>query len=282
MKQPLTVIVPVRNERLNIGACLASFHAIADEIIVADSGSDDETLEIAADFDKVRIIERDYITSGDFKNWAIPQARHEWVLIVDADERVTRPLASEIQLELSRGTVKDGYWIRRENHFLGHRLRWGDARTDRVLRLFRRDRGRYEGPSDHGEIRIPGGQIGTLKAPFQHFSVWSYDQLLRKYDRYTSLQARQWQQQRRDTSTFKLLVRPALRFLREYLLQGGFLDGKPGIQQAWLAAFYSFTKQARLWELNHGLPQPGEAADELPMRPETVLFSAPPTMRRAA
>lgn len=256
MKQPLTVIVPVKNERLNIAACIASVHAIADEIIVADSGSTDDTREIAMRYRKVRVIEREYITSGDFKNWAIPQASNEWVLIIDADERVTPALADEIQLELSRGTTLDGYWIRRDNHFLGHRMYFGDARTDRVLRLFRKQRGYYEGPSDHGEVQIPSGRIGQLKSPFLHYSIWNYDQLFRKHERYTKLQAEQWKAANKDTSYFRLLVRPAFRFLREYLLQGGILDGKVGLQQAWLAAFYSFTKQARLWELNHGHEQP--------------------------
>lgn len=283
MKQPLTVIVPVLNERSNIADCIASFHAIADEIIVADSGSTDGTIEIAGRFTKVRVIEREYITSGDFKNWAIPQASHEWVLIVDADERVTPELASEIQLELSRGTTNDGFWIRRENHFLGHRMYFGDARTDRVLRLFRKQRGRYRGPSDHGEVHIADGRVGQLKAAFSHHSIWSYDQLFRKHERYTKLQAAQWYAARKNTSYFNLLVRPAFRFFREFLLQGGILDGKVGLQQAWLAAFYSFTKQARLWEHNHALPQPrpGEHP-ELQLPERTTHQSSSHGGRRAA
>lgn len=255
MKQPLTVIVPCKNEQLNIRACIESFFPIADEILIADSGSTDQTMEIAKEFDKVRIIEREYITSGDFKNWAIPQAKHEWVLIVDADERVKPALATEISMELSRGPEFDGYWIFRENHFMGHRLRYGDARSDGVLRLFHRDRGRYEGPSDHGEIRVSTGKVGRLREKFTHFSMWNHDQLYEKNNRYTSLQARQWAEQGRDTSYFNLLIRPMWRFFREYILQRSILDGKPGIQTAWIAAFYSFDKQARLWAINHGLEQ---------------------------
>ena len=89
----------------------------------------------------------------------------------------------------------------------------------------------------------------------QHFSVWEYDQYFEKANRYTTLQAQQWKEQGRDTSSFKLLVRPAFRFFREYILQGAIFDGKAGIQTAWLAAFYSFSKQARLWELKHGRQQ---------------------------
>ena len=127
---------------MNIRPCIESFHRLADEILIADSGSSDNTKEIALEFEKVRVIEREYITSGDFKNWAIPQAKHEWVLIVDADERVTSELAAEIDMELRRGPLEDGYWINRDNYFMGHPLRYGDARSDGVLRLFHRDRGR--------------------------------------------------------------------------------------------------------------------------------------------
>ncbi len=255
MKQPLTVIVPCKNEQLNIRACIESFASIADEILIADSGSTDLTMEIAREYAKVRVIEREYVTSGDFKNWAIPQARHDWVLIVDADERIKPELANEIVMELSRGPSFDGYWIYRENHFMGHRLKYGDARSDRVLRLFRRDRGRYAGPSDHGEVHISSGSVGRLREKMTHFSVWDYDQLYEKYHRYTCLQAHQWSQQQKDTSYFKLLIRPMWRFFREYILQRSILDGKAGIQTAWIAAFYSFNKQARLWTINHGRHQ---------------------------
>ncbi len=275
MKRPLTVIVPCKNERLNVVACIESFWSLASEILIADSGSTDETMDLALCFSKVRLIEREYVTSGDFKNWAIPQARHEWVLLVDADERITPELAEEIQLVLSRGPEFDGYWIDRDNYFMGHALRWGDARTDRVLRLFRRDRARYTGPSDHGEIEISSGRVGALRQSMKHWSVWSYDQLDAKLARYTSLQAVQWHEAGKDTSYFQLLVRPFFRFFREYILQLGILDGKVGLQQAWNAAFYSYAKQARLWELNHALPQPGS-------RPEDWKMLIPSDDRRAA
>ena len=275
MQNPLTIIVPCKNERLNIVSCIESFVNLADEILIADSGSVDETMKLASRFDKVRVIQREYITSGDFKNWAIPQASHNWILLVDADERITPQLANEIRSELSRGPEFDGYWIDRSNHFLGHPLSWGDARTDRVLRFFRRDLGRYEGPSDHGEVQIASGKIGRLREPMIHYSNWSYADLFTRLDRYTWLQARQWHDEGRDTSYFQLFVRPFFRFFREYILQMGILDGKIGLQQAWIAAFYSFTKQARLWELNHAIAQPGTEGEET----ETV---SPHSENRAA
>ena len=255
MKQPLSVIVPCKNESRNIGACIESFYSIADEIVIADSGSTDDTLLIAATYDKVRIIEREYRTSGDFKNWAIPQATHAWILIVDADERIKSDLADEIVEVLTAGPKHDGYWIFRENHFLGHRLKFGDARRDSVLRLFHRDKGRYEGPSDHGEVIISTGKVGRMRSKMAHYTIWDYDQLFYKYRRYTTLQAQQWDEKGVDTSYFKLLVRPAFRFFREFILQGSILDGKAGLQTAWMAAFYSFSKQARLFERKHGIDQ---------------------------
>jgi len=207
-------------------------------------------------FPNTRIIEREYVTAGDFKNWAIPQAQHPWILVVDADERVTPELAREIQAELIRGPRCDGYYIYRQNHFLGHAEYHGDAGTDHVMRFFHRDRSRYIGPSDHGEVELFTGKDGYLRHKLLHYSAWKYDDVMRKFDRYTKLQAQQWQADGRDTSYFKLLVRPAFRFFREYILHRGFLDGKVGLQQAWLAAFYVFLKQGRLWELNHARPQP--------------------------
>lgn len=262
MKQPITVIVPCKNEALNIQACLDSVVSLADEILIADSGSKDGTLERVARYPKARVIQRDYVNSGDFKNWAIPQATHPWILLLDADERATPQLCDEIRLTLSRGPEFDGYLIRRINHFMGHRLRFGDSRTDRVVRLFARDRSRYVGPSDHGEIDVARGRLGVLKSPILHYSYWTYDQFFLKYHRYTSLQAEQWREVNRDSSYFSLLVRPMWRFFREYLLQGGILDGKKGLQLSWLAAFYSFMKQARLWELNHALEQPLPPSDD--------------------
>src|SRR3954447_26636427 len=115
MAAKLTVIIPCKNERENLGACIASARQIADEVLLADSGSTDGTLDLAHALG-CRIIEREYGTSGDFKNWAIPQATHEWVLILDADERITPALAEEVRSEL-REPKNDGYWIFRRNHF---------------------------------------------------------------------------------------------------------------------------------------------------------------------
>ncbi len=255
-RQPLTVIVPCKNEENNIRGCIESFAAIADEILIADSGSTDATLQIVQQIGGCRVVEREYVHSGDFKNWAMQHATHDWVLIVDADERVTPQLADEIRSVLSEPPRADGYWIYRENYFMGHRIRYSGWQSDRCLRLFRRSCGMYVGDTDHAEVEIRTGRVGRLRHRLQHYSYWSYDGFFRKFNRYTSWQAKVWQAQGRRPNYCRMLLTVPTRFLWLYIVRLGFLDGMVGLQICMLSAFYSFMKRARLWELTAGLPQP--------------------------
>jgi glycosyltransferase involved in cell wall biosynthesis len=255
VKAKLSVIIPCKNERLNLPPCIESVRGLADEILVADSGSTDGTLEIVREIGGCRVIEREYVHSGDFKNWAIPQAAHAWVFILDADERLTEALAREIGRVLENPD-RDGYWVRRANYFMGHRIRYSGWQTDRVLRLFRRDFGRYVGENDHAEVVVSTGQVGRLRQPLTHFTYWTYDHFFAKFHRYTTYQAACWHRAGRRASFLKLLLSGPLRFLHAYFVRLGFLDGLAGLQVCALTGFYSFMKQARLWELHHSLPQP--------------------------
>lgn len=268
-QQRLTCLVPCKNEAANIRACVESFRDLADEILIADSGSVDATMSIARQVggSKVRIIEREYVHSGDFKNWAIPQARRPWVLLVDADERVTPELAAEVRQVLSKEPEQDGYWIYRDNHFLGRRIRYGGLQHDRCLRLFRRDVSRYVGNNDHAQVQVSTGRVGVLRSRFTHYSWWTYDDYFRKLDRYSRYQAQVWYEQGRRPVWWHMALRPPIRFLRDYLLQLGFLDGLIGLQYAGLQSFYSFMKQARLWELHLALPRPADPRDEQTTEP---------------
>jgi glycosyltransferase involved in cell wall biosynthesis len=257
----LTALIPCKDERLNIRPCIESVRPLADEILVADSGSTDGTLEIIRRIGGCRVIEREYVDSGNFKNWAIPQAACPWILLVDADERLTRPLADEIRRVLAAGPAADGYWIYRANHFMGHRIRFSGWRGDRVLRLFRRDLGRYDDSGDHAEVAIATGKVGRLRERLLHYTYWSYDQYFHKLRRYTTQQAETWRRTGRRTSALDLAASGPLRFLRSYVLQLGFLDGLAGLQVCALTGFYSFMKRARLWELQHALRQPDPEAE---------------------
>jgi (heptosyl)LPS beta-1,4-glucosyltransferase len=258
----LTVLIPCKNERLNIRPCIESARLVADEILVADSGSFDETRDIVREMGGCRLIEREFVNYSDFKNWAIPQARHPWVLILDADERITAEAAAEIREVLRNPDEQiDGYWVPRRTFFMGHEVRYSGWDTDALLRLIRRDRCRYKECRVHEEIVFQRQRTGHLRSPLLHYTYWTYDQYYEKYLRYVKWGAHDLWDKGRRCSTLGLLVRPFLRFFQLYVLRRGFLDGKVGIQSCMLQAFFvSFGKQARLWEMQHARPQPDPEA----------------------
>jgi glycosyltransferase involved in cell wall biosynthesis len=260
MKQKLTVIIPCKNERKNIRPCIESAQRVADEVLVADSGSSDGTLDIVRDVGGCRIVQREYLNSGNFKNWAIPQASHPWVMILDSDERITKRLAQEIS-DLLNHPRHDGYHVYRANYFLGHRIRFSGWGRDKVLRLFRRDLGRYVGESDHAEVTVSTGNVGHLRARMDHFTYWTYDQYFQKFHRYTVQGAENKRAAGKRASYLRMALSPPLRFLHCYVVRLGFLDGMAGLQVSALTGLSSFVKQIRLWELEHAVPQPDPEAD---------------------
>ena len=282
MREKLSVLIPCKDERLNIRPCIESIQPIADEILVADSGSTDGTLDIVRDIGGCRIIEREYINSANFKNWAIPQARYEWVLVVDADERVGADLGAEIQQVLdSPPSDKDGYWIGRINHYLGYRINHCGWNSDDVLRLFRRDVGRYEQRWVHAEVELPPQRTARLKNEFLHFTTWDSDQYLYKLNRYATWGALNMRDQSREPSGVAMFFRAPLRFFQLYLLRLGFLDGIPGFQVCMHTAFYAFLKQAKLWEMKYAQQQPDpEAARAAEMSAKDVIDFAQEQKRR--
>ena len=263
MTEKLTVLIPCKDERKNIRPCIESARLVADEILVADSGSSDGTQDIVRSIADCRLIEREFIGYANFKNWAIPQARHDWVLIVDADERVTPELADEIRQVLSapRDDI-DAFWILRRNFFMGHEIRHCGWNTDDVCRLIRRDKCRYGERRVHEEIDVAPGRSRRLKHRLLHYTLWSYDHYFEKRLRYTKLSAEDSWDLGKRTGTGGLLLRPLFRFFQLYLLRLGFLDGLAGIQVCMLTAFFNtFVRQARLWEMEHAVPQPDGEED---------------------
>ena len=262
MKTKLTALIPCKNERLNIRPCIESVRSIADEILIADSGSTDDTLDIVRKIGGCRIIEREYVHSANFKNWAIPQAEHPWVLIVDADERVTPELSTEIGQVLEGPPENiDGYWIGRKNHFLGYHIAHCGWESDDVLRLFRRDVCRYRERWVHAEIELPKQSVRRLKQPFDHFTTWSSEEYWQKINRYASWGALNLRDEGHRLNLLSMIFRAPARFLQLYFLRLGFLDGMPGFHICAYTAFYTFMKQARLWELHYAKSQPDPEAE---------------------
>jgi len=262
MNQGLTVVIPCKNERLNIRECIESVRSIADEILVADSGSTDDTLAIVRRVGGCGIVEHSWTGYADFKEWAVSQAKHPWVFLVDADERVTTELAAEIQgLLPAPPDCLDAYKVGFKTFFMGRPLRFSNW-NNLAIRLVRRDRCTFARRRVHEGMDIDRRRTGRLKSKLLHYSFWSYDEFFDKYVRYSKLTADDMWERGRRTGVLQLLVRPFLRFFQLYVLRGGFLDGLVGIQVCILMAFfYSFTKQARLWEMEYAVARPDPEQD---------------------
>jgi len=259
VREPLSVLIPTKNERPNAAACIASVRW-AEEVVVVDSGSTDGTLEIAraaAD----RVLEHEYVNSAAQKNWALPQLTHRWVLIVDADERVTPALRAEIERVLADPARADGYWIRRDNRFIGKPIRGAGWQRDKVLRLFDRTKGAYRPLHVHAEVEV-NGRVDSLRERLEHDTYRNLDQYFEKFLRYTRWSAADLKARGVRASGARLFLRPIGRFLRQYVLEGGFRYGRHGLVLCMLAAFSVFTKYARRWEDEVG-------AADAPAKPPT-------------
>jgi glycosyltransferase involved in cell wall biosynthesis len=241
----LSVIITTYNEDINIGACIESV-SWADEILVVDSFSTDRTVEIIESY-PVKLEQREYFGSAAQKNWALDRVEHDWVLIVDADERVPEPLAREILTMLNGDPSEDGFYIRRENLFVDKVIRHSGWSTDRVIRLFRRDKGRYPNRRVHADLTVEG-PTPELENPFFHYTFRSFDQYFEKFLNYAEWGAAQAYREGRSVGFLAIAGRPAWRFFRTYVLQLGVLDGFHGLVLCLLQSFGVFLKYARLWE----------------------------------
>ncbi len=247
----LTVLVPAGNAEGHLAACLESARPLADELlVVVDTASTDRTEEIARSLAD-RVLIHEYVNSAAQKNWAIPQATHPWILVVDTDERVTPELAEEIRGVLASAQPADGYRIHRTNHFLGQRITGCGWQRDDVLRLFRRDRGKYEDRHVHADVvarEPPPLRVGRLRGRLLHYTFDSFDQYLRKHGRYAAWASEDRATRTRRVTLLHLAARPAWRFLRQYVLYGGWRDGLAGFIICWMAAHSVFLKYAFVWE----------------------------------
>ena len=240
---PVSVIITTYNEERNIADCIESV-LWADEIYLVDSYSTDRTLEIAQQY-PITIRRRQYYGSAAQKNWSICRVSNDWVLILDADERVTDELAREILELLTRTPSYNGYYIRRRNIMTDKVIRHSGWSTDKVIRLFHRDHGRYPNRRVHADVDIDG-TIPTLKHKLVHYTFRSFDTYLEKTLNYAQWGAAQSYLEGRRAGFFEIFGRPVWRLIRTYFLQLGFLDGLHGLVVCGLQAYGSFLKYAWL------------------------------------
>jgi glycosyltransferase involved in cell wall biosynthesis len=240
----LTAIVPTGNEEINIDGVLSGLD-FADELLVVDSFSEDKTVELAKKYTD-KILQREYGYSASQKNWAIPQASHEWILLVDADERVTPELKEEIIATINSNPEEVAFWIGRSNDFMGKRLRYSGWQGDKVIRLFKRDACRYEDKQVHAEI-ITDGKVGELKHKLLHNTYKGLDHHVKKLNRYAEWQSNDYLDKTKRLGFYHFFIKPAFRFYKHYIRGLGFLDGVPGLVVSALASYAVFMRYVKIW-----------------------------------
>ena len=241
----LSAVLITRNAARVLEPCLDSI-AFADEIVIVDSGSSDATLEIAAR-KGARVVSKEWLGFGRQKQFAVEQARNDWVLCVDADERVSPALARSIQGALT-APAAPVYRMPRRNRFFGRWLAHGEGYPDWSPRLFNRLNARWSDDLVHEKVLF-SVTPGTLGGDLMHDSFDDLAAYLERQNRYTTLAARQAFEQGRGASVLHLVLSPAVRFVKFYLVRLGFLDGLPGLVHISIGCMNSYLKYAKLIEL---------------------------------
>jgi glycosyltransferase involved in cell wall biosynthesis len=234
------------NEAEHIAAAIDSV-SWADEIVVVDSGSTDGTVDVAR-ARGARVSTREWTGYVDQKNHAASLAAHDWIVSLDADERVTPELAGEIQALLRSDPPRRGYRVPRVTFYQGRWIRTTDFYPDYQARLYDRRAGRWRGDLVHESVHVDGG-VGYLRGELQHYSFRDLTDHVDRINHYSSLAARQLYAQGRRATPLDLLVHPPAAFLRNYVLRRGALDGSAGLLISLVNAYSVFLKFAKLWEL---------------------------------
>ena len=240
------------NEADRIEACLRSV-SFCDELLVVDSHSSDDTRARAAALG-ARVIERDWPGYRSQKQFAVEAARHDWVLCLDADERVSAPLRAELEALRAGGFAGAAGWsVPRITDYFGRFLRHGNAYPDRLVRLFDRRRGGWSGYEIHENTRV-SGRIARLHGHLEHYSYRSLGDHLARMQRYADLMAQAMYDAGRRCGLAPVLLNAQWRFVRGYLLRLGFLDGWRGLVFALIESKYVRRKYLGLYMRSRGLP----------------------------
>ncbi len=247
-RQPLSVVIIAKNAATQLGACLDSA-SFADEIVLVDSGSSDGTAELAAR-QGARVLRKEWLGFGRQKQFAVEAARHDWVLCLDADERVSAALRANILAALAAPAAQ-AYAMQRCNRFMGRWLRHGEGYPDWSLRLFHRRDARWSDDPVHERV-LTDAPVARVQGDLLHDTAETLAGYLDKQNRYTSMQAEALFKAGKRAGVAQLLLSPALRFAKFYFLRLGFLDGTPGLVHIVIGCCNSFHKYAKLMALQRG------------------------------
>ena len=244
----LSVTIITKNEEAHIADALASV-SFADETIVVDSGSTDRTVEIA-EKSATKVVFHEWPGHVAQKDYAVSLAANDWVLSIDADERVSPELAAGIREALANPTV-DGFRVRRKAFYLGRWIEHCGWYPDYRIRLWNRRRGRWGGMDPHDWVEVDGA-AGTIDADILHYTYDGISDHVKTIDFFTTIGARRYFEAGRRSRLWDLVLRPPLAFLAKYFVKQGFRDGAPGLVVCLLHGYYVFLKYAKLWELQRG------------------------------
>lgn len=245
----LAAVIIAFNEEQNIARCLASLQGVADEIIVVDSQSSDRTTEICTAFG-CKVFQRAFTGYSDQKQFSVDAASCDWVLSIDADEEVTRELKAEILVLMQQETIPaNGYYISRDLVYLGRHMKYGGTANERILRLFNRKYGNFNGAIIHEKVELQG-TAGNLKGKLLHFSYRDIPHQLEKISGYAAKAAQDLASKGRRYPKIWVLLKFKFSFITFYIIKGGFLDGYPGFMWALMRAVYASLKIARTIEIN--------------------------------
>ena len=278
-RQPLTAIIHTLNEIEYIEDCVRSVDW-ADEIDLVDSFSTDGTIELVRrKFPRVRIEQREYLGAASQKNWAIDRATHDWIFVIDADERVTPKLRDEMLRTLDGPLDHWAYSVGRRNFMLGKEVKYSGLQRDRVTRLFHRGHARYPNKRVHADLLVDGPTF-DLREKMDHYYIRTFDHMIAKMTRYANWAAAQMFIDGKTTGLWGIFSHTLGKFVRDYILNLGFLDGARGLISVGMHVYYTFWKYAKLWELRQlerlGKPVPlpkldeGEGRWELPWKKDNA------------
>lgn len=246
----VTIIITTYNEAHNIEAALMSINDWSEEIIVVDSFSTDSTCDIIrTKFPEIKLLQRAYQGPSDQKNWAIPQAKNKFILLMDADERATPEMRQEIESILKNpATALDAYWIGFTHFFMAQQVRYSGWQNDKTIRFIARDKCRYNNNRVHEEIQTEGLRIGFFKSKFLHYTYKDVEHFVKKQMRYARWSAEDHDEGTGQITLFHFVLKPFYRFVKHFFLKLGFLDGKVGFIISAVAAWSVFMRYVFLSE----------------------------------
>ena len=238
----ITATLITLNEERKIARAIESLRC-CDEIVVADSGSVDRTVELAEKLG-ARVLDTSWRGYAGQKNWVAEQALHDWILSLDADEALSEALEGEIWNLKKSGPKYDAYTVPRLAQYMGKWILHSGWYPDRKVRLYNRNKAQWVGDFVHESVHV-NGRIGHLEANLLHFTCDSLSEHLKTMDGYTTLAAQELVSRKMKITTRRLIVDPFWTFIKTYFVERGFLDGIEGLTIAYMAALYTFLKYAK-------------------------------------